>query len=72
MMRFRHHVCTPDLAKDMEHSGKAPLIIDVDTGTDDAICIAAATLSTELVQILGFGTVAAMSGSTKQAGTPSI
>ncbi len=40
----------------MEQAARLPLIIDVDTGTDDAVCIAAATLCNE-VDILGFSAV---------------
>ncbi len=40
----------------MEQAAKLPLIIDVDTGTDDAVCIAAATLCNE-IHILGFSAV---------------
>lgn len=36
---------------------RIPLIMDVDTGTDDAVCIAAATLCESSIELLGLGTV---------------
>ncbi len=36
---------------------KIPLVMDVDTGTDDAVCIAAATLCSGSLDLLGIGTV---------------
>jgi len=40
----------------VQQATRIPLIIDVDTGTDDAVCIAAATLCGDL-DILGYSTV---------------
>jgi inosine-uridine nucleoside N-ribohydrolase len=36
---------------------RIPLVMDVDTGTDDAVCIAAATLCTETIELVGIGAV---------------
>src|SRR5262245_56174430 len=40
----------------VQKASRIPLVIDVDTGTDDAVCIAAATLCSEL-DIVGFSAV---------------
>ncbi len=42
---------------DVTKPPRIPLVMDVDTGTDDAICIAAATLCADRVDLLGIGTV---------------
>jgi inosine-uridine nucleoside N-ribohydrolase len=34
-----------------------PLVMDVDTGTDDAVCIAAATLCSDAIELVGIGAV---------------
>lgn len=42
---------------DVTKPPRIPLVMDVDTGTDDAVCIAAATLCSDAIELVGIGAV---------------
>lgn len=42
---------------DVTKPPRIPLVMDVDTGTDDAVCIAAATLCSDAIDLVGIGAV---------------
>lgn len=43
--------------RDVTKPPRIPLVMDVDTGTDDAVCIAAATLCSDAIDLVGIGAV---------------
>lgn len=43
--------------RDVTKPPRIPLVMDVDTGTDDAVCIAAATLCSDAIELVGIGAV---------------
>jgi len=43
--------------RDVTKPAGIPLVMDVDTGTDDAVCIAAATLCSGAIELVGIGAV---------------
>lgn len=46
-----------EVVRDVTKPPRIPLVMDVDTGTDDAVCIAAATLCSDAIDLLGIGAV---------------
>lgn len=55
-MGFRDHMTAGDSLLATKPP-RIPLVMDVDTGTDDAVCIAAATLCSDVIDLIGIGTV---------------
>lgn len=46
-----------EVVRDVTKPPRIPLVMDVDTGTDDAVCIAAATLCSDAIDLVGIAAV---------------